>query len=93
MKEEEYKEKIHEYCKKIYGDMYVKSRIEKQIKELLNDGTGRTISGIYRSLVWHYEKNNGVKKSVPRIKSYEIQVLPAREGRSGFFFKKHGSIE
>ena len=25
----------------------------------MNDGTGKTITGIYRSLVWHYEKNNG----------------------------------
>ena len=56
---EEYTNKIHEYCRKIYGDKYVKSRIDNQIKELLNDGTGKTITGIYRSLVWHYEKNNG----------------------------------
>lgn len=80
MKEEEYKEKIHEYCKKIYGDMYVKSRIEKQIKELLNDGTGKTISGIYRSLVWHYEKNNGdVEKSHGSIRIVDYVYKDAEE--------------
>lgn len=56
---EEYINKIHDYCKKLYGSKYVKSRIDNQIKELLNDGTGKTITGIYRSLIWHYEKNNG----------------------------------
>lgn len=62
MKEEEYYEKIHEYCKNKYGTKYVKSRIEQQIKELVNDG--RTMSGIYRTLVYWYDVNHGeVEKS------------------------------
>lgn len=55
----EYTQKIHDYCRELYGDMYVKTRIEKQIKELLNDGTGKTASGIYRTLVWHFQNNGG----------------------------------
>ena len=59
---EEYHNKIHEYCKNKYGTKYAKSRIEQQIKELIDDG--RSMSGIYRTLVYWYDVNNGeVEKS------------------------------
>ena len=62
MENEEYHNKIHEYCKNKYGTKYVKSKIEQQIKELINDG--RSMSGIYRTLVYWYDVNNGeVEKS------------------------------
>ena len=53
----EYREKIHEYCKNKYGTKYSKRRIEEQIKELLDDG--RTLTGIYRTLVYWYDVKDG----------------------------------
>lgn len=58
----EYYNMIHEYCKNKYGKKYFKTRIDTQIKELLEDG--KTISGIYRSLIYWYEVKEGdVEKS------------------------------
>lgn len=55
--DEEYKQHIHNYCKKLFGTGYSKRRIDAQIKELTDEG--KSITGIYRTLVWHYEHNHG----------------------------------
>lgn len=58
---------IHDYCKKKYKNKYYKSRIDTQIKELLDDG--KTISGIYRTLVYWYDVKGGeVEKSYGSIR-------------------------
>lgn len=62
MENEEYYNKIHEYCKNKYGTNYSKRRIDQQIKELIEDG--RSMTGIYRTLVYWYDVSDGdVSKS------------------------------
>lgn len=56
-KEDETRANIHAYCKKLFGVGYSQVRINSQIKELIEEG--KTLDGIYRALVWHYEHNNG----------------------------------
>lgn len=59
---EKFTEYIHEYCKQKYGSQYSKRRITQQINELLADG--KTLKGIYYSLVYWYDvKNNDISKS------------------------------
>lgn len=59
---EEYKQKIHEYCKNKYGNQYSQRRISQQINEMIKDG--KDMSGIYRALVYWYDIKNGeVEKS------------------------------
>ena len=57
LSDEEYYNKIHEYCKNKYGTNYSKRRIDQQIKELIGDG--RSMTGIYRTLVYWYDVNDG----------------------------------
>ena len=54
---EKYLNDIHAYCKKKYGSKYSKRRITQQINELLDDG--KTLGGIYRSLVYWYDVKDG----------------------------------
>lgn len=64
----EWKKRIHAFCREKYKEQYVKVRIDKQLKELLEDGT-KTLPGIYQALVWHYNVNNGdVSKSYGSIR-------------------------
>lgn len=48
---------IHDYCRMKYGDNYFKSNIDKQIKEMTE--TGKTLAGIYKTLVWWYDIHGG----------------------------------
>lgn len=59
---EEYRQKIHEYCKNKYKSQYSQRRISQQINEMVQDG--KDIPSIYRALVYWYEiKNGDVEKS------------------------------
>jgi hypothetical protein len=59
---EEYRQRIHDYCKKKYGSQYSQRRISQQINEMIKDG--KDTPSIYRALVYWYEiKNGDIEKS------------------------------
>lgn len=59
---EEYRQRIHDYCKEKYGSQYSQRRINQQINEMIQDG--KDTPSIYRSLVYWYDVKNGeVEKS------------------------------
>lgn len=61
--EEKYKQDIHSFCKEKYGASYSKMKIDRSIKTYLEEG--KSLSGIYRTVVYHFthggdpEKSNG----------------------------------
>ena len=64
---EEYRQKIHEYCKNKYGNQYSQRRISQQINEMVRDG--KDIPSIYRALVYWYDVKKGeVEKSYGSIR-------------------------
>ena len=60
---------IHSYISHIYGDLYVKSKIDKQIKEMLD--AGKTLEGINKSLKYWYT----IKKSNPADSYGSIRIV------------------
>lgn len=84
---EKYKRYIHDYCKKLFGTGYSKRRIDTQIKELVDEG--KSISGIYRTLVWHYEHNHGdISKA-----NCGIRIVGYVYGQAATYYKKQYEIE
>lgn len=55
-KEVTVEQQIHQYMKNLCGDSYVKSRIDKQYKEFINQG--KTPQGILATLQYWYEKKH-----------------------------------
>lgn len=55
--EETDREKIHNYCKELFGSSYSKKKIDLQIKKMLDDG--KSLKGIYTTLHYWYEVKDG----------------------------------
>ena len=53
-KEKEDREKLIEYAKEHLGDAYVRTKVEKQIREFHNTDS-YTYSGMLKTLIWFYE--------------------------------------
>lgn len=65
--DEQILEEIHKYCKEKYGNLYSKQRINKQIKELQEEG--KTLNGINGALRYWYDIRGGdVSKSCGSIR-------------------------
>lgn len=62
MSDDELIAEIHSFAKKILGDTYIKSKVDKQIKENLADG--RKLTGILGTLKYWYEiRDNDIENA------------------------------
>lgn len=69
-KKKEYKEKIHKKISEVCGDSYLKAKVNKQIKQFVEEGMKE--SGIYNTLVYWYD----IKNNSPANANGGIGIVP-----------------
>lgn len=85
--EREYKAKIHEKVQEVCGIQYVKSRVDKQLKEFIDKGM--TAEKLYQTLEYWYD----VKKSDPEAAHGGIGILPYVYEESERYWARQAAIK
>lgn len=85
--EREYKAKIHEKVQEVCGIQYVKSRVDKQLKEFIDKGM--TTEKLYKALEYWYD----VKKSDPAAAHGGIGILPYIYEESDKYWARRAAIK
>lgn len=86
-KEREYKAKIHKKVQEVCGIQYVKSRVDKQLKEYIEKGM--TAEKLYQTLEYWYD----VKKSDPEAAHGGIGILPYIYEESEKYWARQAAIK
>lgn len=85
--EREYRAKIHEKVQEVCGIQYVKSRVDKQLKEFIDKGM--TAEKLYQTLEYWYD----VKKSDPEAAHGGIGILPYVYEESEKYWARQAAIK